>query len=249
MCYGEFLRGSRLRADLDATAVSSKQRAPRGFGPDPTRMGAMEDRELVDALRAGDEGAFEKLVAAYHAPMVRVASFYVPSRAVAEEVAQETWLTVIGGLDRFEGRSSVKTWIFGILTNQARRRGERERRTVPFSSMTLDEESEPGLEPGRFRPDSDRWPGHWSDPPRPWSDAVVDQLEGAETRAVVLDAIRSLPPHQRDVIALRDVEGWSADEVSAALGITDVNQRVLLHRARVRVRAALDRHFQGLVPV
>jgi RNA polymerase sigma-70 factor (ECF subfamily) len=209
---------------------------------------SVDDRELVEALRAGDEAAFEKLVTTYHAAMVRVASFYVGSRAVAEEVAQETWMAVIRGIDRFEERSSVKTWMFGILTNQARRRGERERRTVPFSSMsTGDEGPEPGLEPERFHPDSDHWPGHWSDPPRPWSDVVMDQLEAAETRAVVLDAIQALPPNQRDVIALRDVEGWSPEDVSAALGITDGNQRVLLHRARVRVRAVLDRHFQGLV--
>jgi RNA polymerase sigma-70 factor (ECF subfamily) len=211
-------------------------------------VGAVDDLDLVEALRARDEGAFETLVAAYHAPMVRVASFYVRSRAVAEEVAQETWLAVIRGLDRFEGRSSVKTWIFGILTNQARRRGERERRTVPFSSVGVgDEDAEHGLGAERFRPPSDRWPGHWSDPPQPWSDAVADQLEQAETQAIVLDAIRSLPPNQRDVIALRDVEGWNPEDVSAALGITDGNQRVLLHRARVRVRAILDRHFQDLV--
>jgi RNA polymerase sigma-70 factor (ECF subfamily) len=211
-------------------------------------MGVVDDHEVVIALRAGDENAFEEVVGSYHAAMVRVASFYVPSRAVAEEVVQETWLAVIGGLDRFEGRSSLKTWIFGILTKQARRRGERERRSVPFSSMTtVDEESDPGLEPERFRLAPDHWAGHWSDPPRPWSDVVVDRLEEAETRSVVLDAIRGLPANQREVIALRDVEGWSASEVSAALGITDVNQRVLLHRGRVRVRAALDRHFQGLV--
>jgi RNA polymerase sigma-70 factor (ECF subfamily) len=208
----------------------------------------MDDQQLVENLRAGDEAAFRSLVAAQHGAMVRVASFYVPSRAVAEEVAQETWLVVIESLDRFEGRSSLKTWIFGILTNRARRRGERERRTVPFSSISTDGEGpDPGLEPERFRPASDHWAGHWSDPPRPWSDTVADQLMGAETRAVVYDAIRSLPPNQRDVIALRDVEGWSAGEVSSALGITDGNQRVLLHRARVRVRAILDRHVEGLV--
>jgi RNA polymerase sigma-70 factor (ECF subfamily) len=213
-----------------------------------TEWVVVDDRELVGALRAGDEGAFEELVGTYHAAMVRVASFYVGSRAVAEEVAQETWMVVIRGIDKFEGRSSVKTWMFGILTNQARRRGERERRTVPFSSIGVgDEDAEPGLEPERFRPPSDRWAGHWSDPPRPWSDAVGEQLEQAETRAIVFAAIQSLPPNQRDVIALRDVEGWSPEDVSAALGITDGNQRVLLHRARVRIRAILDRHFQGLV--
>jgi RNA polymerase sigma-70 factor (ECF subfamily) len=237
---------SARRSDSDRQQAAMGNRRRRVASAD--RMSAVDDPGLVDALRAGDEGAFEKLVATYHAPMVRLASFYVGSRAVAEEVAQETWMVVIRGIDRFEGRSSVKTWIFGILTNQARRRGERERRTVPFSSVGVDvEDAEPGLEPDRFRPPSDRWAGHWSDPPRPWSDVVADHLEQAETRAIVIKAIQSLPPNQRDVIALRDVEGWSPEDVSAALGITDGNQRVLLHRARIRVRAILARHFQGLV--
>jgi RNA polymerase sigma-70 factor (ECF subfamily) len=207
----------------------------------------LDEQRFVAALQAGDDAAFEKLVLAYHGAMVRVATFYVPSRAVAEEVAQQTWLAVIQGLDRFEGRSSLKTWIFRILTNQARARGERERRTVPFSALgTPDGDDEPGLEPERFRPPSDHWAGHWREPPQPWSDTVLEALEGAETRSVVLDAIRSLPPNHREVIALRDVEGWTAQEVSATLGITDANQRVLLHRARVRVRAMLDRHFREL---
>ena len=206
----------------------------------------MDDGELVDALRAGDETAFVHVVRLYHAAMIRVASFYVSSTPIAEEVVQETWLAVIEGLGRFERRSSLKTWIFSILVNKARRRGERERRTVPFSSIR-GEDSEPGLEPDKFRPASDRWAGHWSDPPKPWSDTVADHIEQATTRALVIDAIRSLPPNQRDVISLRDVEGWSAEDVSTALGITDGNQRVLLHRARVRVRAVLDHHFRDLV--
>lgn len=239
---------ARVGKGPNAGSPGSRRLRSRRFPGLRAECRAVGDEQLVESLRAGDEAAFRSLVAAQHAAMVRVASLYVPSRAVAEEVAQETWMVVISGLDRFEGRSSLKTWIFGILTNQARRRGERERRTVPFSSINTDDEvASPGLEPERFRPASDHWAGHWSNPPQPWSDTVADRLEGAETRAVVLDAIRSLPPNQRDVIALRDVEGWSAAEVSAALGITDGNQRVLLHRARVRVRAILDRHVQGLV--
>jgi len=206
----------------------------------------VDDPQLVAALRAGDEIAFREVVAGYHAAMVRVASFYVQSRAVAEDVVQETWLAVLEGLDRFEGRSSLKTWVFRILANRARTRGTRERRSVPFSSMA-DDSDEPGIPPTRFRPATDRWPGHWAEPPRPWNDVPAEKLEGGETRALVFDAIRTLPPSQRDVIALRDVEGWSAEEVCSVLGLSEGNQRVLLHRARTRVRAALERHFATVV--
>lgn len=204
----------------------------------------MDDEQVLAALRAGDEGAFRDLVEANHASMVRVALLYTPSRAVAEEVVQDTWMAVIQGLLRFEGRSSLKTWIFRILSNQARTRGERERRSVPFSSIS---DGPTGIEPHHFRPSSDRWPAHWVEAPKPWSDDVLERLEGAETRAVVMNAVRLLPPNQRDVITLRDVEGWTAEEVCATLGISLGNQRVLLHRARTRVRAALDRYFQDLV--
>jgi RNA polymerase sigma-70 factor, ECF subfamily len=206
----------------------------------------VDDTSLVGALRAGDQAAFCEVVSGYHPAMMRLARFHVSSRAVAEEVVQETWLAVLKGLDRFEGRSSFKTWVFTILANQARTRGVREHRTVPFSSLEADEQT-PGVPGDRFRPPTDHWPGHWSEPPTPWTDVPSARLESKETRELVADAIRSLPPAQRDVIALRDVEGWSAEEVCSVLGLSDGNQRVLLHRARGKVRSVLERTLQGAV--
>ena len=198
----------------------------------------MEDeRQLVAALRAGDEAAFRSLIERYHPLLVRVARSYVPTRAVAEEVAQETWLAVLEGIDRFEERSSLKTWLFRILTNKAKTRGERERRSLPFSSFETDE---PAVEPERFRGPQEPWTGHWSATPRAFPE---ERLLAAEALAVIEDAIAALPPAQRAVITLRDVEGWSAEEVCNALTLSETNQRVLLHRARAKVRAALERYF------
>jgi RNA polymerase sigma-70 factor, ECF subfamily len=206
----------------------------------------VDDQELVAALRGGDEAAFRGVVTGYHAAMMRVASFHVSTKAVAEEVVQETWLAVVKGLDRFEERSSFKTWVFTILANRARSRGTRERRTVPFSSMETDERT-PGVPGDRFQPPSDRWAGHWSEPPNPWNDVAAARLEGEETRQLIFDAIRSLPRQQRDVMALRDVEGWDAEEVCSMLAISDGNQRVLLHRARGKVRSILEQHLAQVV--
>ena len=164
----------------------------RGLG----QNGAVDDRELVDALRAKDEAAFREVVVGYHSAMIRLASFHVSSRAVAEEVVQDTWLAVVKGLDRFEGRSSFKTWVFAILANRARSRGAREHRTVPFSSLEADERT-PGVPGERFQPPSDRWAGHWSEPPSPWTDVAAARLESDETRTLIFDAIRSLPPLNR----------------------------------------------------
>jgi RNA polymerase sigma-70 factor, ECF subfamily len=207
--------------------------------------GYVDDQELVAALRAGDESAFRDVVTGYHAAMMRLALFHVSSRAVAEEVVQETWLAVVKGLDRFEARSSFKTWLLTILTNKARARGAREHRIVPLSSLEADEQT-PGVPGDRFQLATDRWPGHWSEPPTPWTDIPAARLVGNETRALVFDAIRSLPDNQRDVIALRDVEGWTSDEVCSVLGISDGNQRVLLHRARGKVRSVLEQNLQGV---
>jgi RNA polymerase sigma-70 factor, ECF subfamily len=208
--------------------------------------GAVDDDALVAALRARDESVFREVVSSYHGAMMRVASFHVSSRAVAEEVVQETWLAVVKGLHRFQGRSSFKTWVFSILANQARTRGAREHRIVPFASFEANENT-PGVPGERFQVPTDRWPGHWSQPPSPWTDVPATALESKETRTLIFDAIRSLPPQQQEVIALRDVEGWSAEEVCSALSISEGNQRVLLHRARGKVRAVLEQHLPRVV--
>jgi RNA polymerase sigma-70 factor (ECF subfamily) len=197
---------------------------------------------LIDALRAGDEEAFTQLVREYQPSLVRVARIYVPTQAAAEEVAQETWLGVLNGLDRFEGRSSLRTWIFRILTNIAKTRGQRDGRTLPFSAL-----QDPGRVPeaavdaDRFLdPEHPRWPGHWAARPEPWPE---DALLSAETQAVIAEAIEALPATQRAVISLRDLEGWSSEEVRNALELSETNQRVLLHRARSKVRRALETYF------
>jgi RNA polymerase sigma-70 factor (ECF subfamily) len=186
------------------------------------------EAELVDALRARQESAFAALVQEYHPSILRVARLYVSSPAAAEEVAQETWLAVLNGIDRFEGRSTLKTWIFRILTNIARTRGQRDARSVPFSSLG-EEAGESSVDPHRFVPAGERW------------DTVPEErLVGAEARERVQRAIDRLPPTQRQVITLRDLEGWEPEEVCSALEISETNQRVLLHRARSKVRQALE---------
>jgi RNA polymerase sigma-70 factor (ECF subfamily) len=204
-----------------------------------------DDQVLLSALRAGDERAFQELIDHYSSPLLRLAKIYTGSRAVAEEVVQETWLGVLNGLDRFEGRSSLKTWIFKILTNIARTRAARERRSVPFSALAAREAEErgPAVDPERFfPPDHDRWPGHWALGPTRWQ-TPEDGLLSRETREVVLREIEQLPPAQRTVISLRDIEGWPSEEVCNALEVSEGNQRVLLHRARSKVRAALEEYM------
>src|SRR6266508_1938493 len=208
-----------------------------------------DDAALVAAVRSGDESAFAALVDAYSPSLLRVAMTHVPSRAVAEEVVQETWIGVIRGIHRFEGRAPLNSWIIGILRNTAITRGERERRTVPFSSLIPDGADEgPLLDPERFLPSDDsRYPGHWATGPTPWPVPEEGLLAG-ETRQVIESAIRQLPPNQRAVISLRDVEGWPSREVCEALEVSEGNQRVLLHRARTRVRAALESYFGAVEP-
>jgi RNA polymerase sigma-70 factor (ECF subfamily) len=198
----------------------------------------MDDDELLARLRAGDEAAFMTLVDRYGPLMLRIALSHVPSRAVAEEVVQEAWLGVLQGLDRFEGRSSLKTWILRIVANRARTRGERERRSVPLSSFEA--EGEPSVDPSRFRPETDRYPGGWWTPPATWPE---EQVLAAETLRKIQDAIATLPPRQQEVILLRDVAGWAPEDVGAALELTDGNQRVLLHRARAKVRNELESYL------
>jgi RNA polymerase sigma-70 factor (ECF subfamily) len=200
-----------------------------------------EEVSLVSALREGDESAFLEIVGRYHASMLRVAQVFVQTPAVAEEVVQETWLAVLEGISRFEGRSALRSWIFRILANRARTRAQREGRTQPFSSLE-EQDGGPTVDPARFLPDDHpQWPGHWSAPPSPWADA---RLMAGETLALAQRAIDALPPRQKQVILLRDVEGCSPEEVCEALGLSDGNQRVLLHRARAAVRAALETYLE-----
>lgn len=203
------------------------------------------DRELLDRLRAGDEAAFMTLVDRYGSLMLRVALMHVRSRAVAEEVVQEAWLGVLKGLDRFEGRSTLKTWILRIVANIARTRGAREQRSVPLSSLEP-EGDEPSVDPDRFRPpDHPMYPGGWALPPHAWAELPEDRLLAEETLQLVRDAIARLPVRQQEVITLRDVEGWNSDEVCAALDLSEGNQRVLLHRARAKVRQELEDYFKA----
>lgn len=206
-----------------------------------TRAGApAKDQALVTQLLARDEAAFAALVTCYHGPLIRLALAFVADRAVAEEVVQETWLAVLNGLRSFEGRSTLKTWIFSILTNKAKTRGVRERRSVPFSALIdADGGDEPAVAPARFMAS-----GMWAAPPAHWDENTPEKLLlREEAWAVVHKAIAELPPAQRAVVSLRDVEGWDSSEVCNVLGISQTNLRVLLHRARSRIRAELEEYI------
>jgi RNA polymerase sigma-70 factor (ECF subfamily) len=204
-----------------------------------------EESELLAKLRAGDERAFRSLVETHHGTMIAVAGNYVKTSAVAEEVVQEAWLGVLKGLDRFEGRSSLRTWILRIVMNTAMGRGVREARSVPFSSMAAEDDPEPAVEAERFRRPGDAFAGHWNRYPGDWSALPEERLLGRETLEVVKRRIEDLPEAQRTVITMRDVAGCTSDEVCDLLEISAANQRVLLHRARSAVRAVLERHLDG----
>ena len=188
--------------------------------------------ELIQRLRAGDEQAFVVLVRRYHDSMIGLASSFVPSRAVAEEVVQDTWMGVLRGIGSFEGRSSLRTWLFRILVNRARTAGARERRSVAIV------DAEPAVDPSRFDA-----AGAWLSPPEAWIEEVDDRLRSGKLAGRIRSAIEELPARQREVVTLRDVEGLSSDEVCHVLEITDGNQRVLLHRGRSRVRQVLETEF------
>jgi RNA polymerase sigma-70 factor (ECF subfamily) len=212
---------------------------------------SLDEMRLLDALRRGDETAFASLLETYQSALVRVAMIHVGSRAVAEEVVQETWLGVIRGLDRFEGRSSLRTWIFRILANIAKTRAVREGRSVPFSAFAREAagRGEPSVAPDRFLDErQERWAGHWASPPTRWDTIPEERLHAKETLAVVQAAIETLPPGQRAVITLRDIEGWSSEEICELLDLSEGNQRVLLHRARSKVRAALESYLEHPTP-
>jgi len=205
-----------------------------------------DDVALVAALRAGDQDTFAALVDKLYMPMLRLALLYVPSRAVAEDVVQETWLGVLQGLNRFEGRSSLKTWIFRILTNRAKTRGEREHRSIAFSSLQPDnaEADEPTVDPQQFWPaDHPQWANGWVSYPRIWEEMPEERALTGELRTQIEQVVAALPPNQREVITLRDIEGWSAEEACTLLSLSEANQRVLLHRARAKVRTAIDQYL------
>jgi len=202
------------------------------------------EAELIERLRHGDEAAFTWLVDTYSPSLKRLALAFVSDDEVAEEVVQETWLAVLTGIGRFEGRSSLKTWLFKILTNRAKTRGVREKRTVRFSELGPEDEYGPAVSPERFLPpDHPNFPGHWSIPPHPWSGMAEQAVLRRETMEVLRRGLEQLPRSQRTVVTLRDVDGWPAHEVCAALELSEANQRVLLHRGRSRLRSILETYF------
>ncbi len=212
--------------------------------PDPTGdlASTADDDALLPRLRAGDRKAFAVLVQRHAGALLRLARSFVRNESVAEEVVQDTWLAALDGLDGFEGRASLRTWLFRILANRARTRTVREGRSVPFSALAAEGEGdEPAVDPNRFEQG-----GAWKDPPGAWSEENPERLvQGVEIRAAIEAAIAELPEAQRAVITLRDVEGLDAEEICNLLAITVTNQRVLLHRARAKVRRALERHLSG----
>ncbi len=203
-----------------------------------------EDSAIVAALRRGDEAVFTTLVNAYSTSLLRLAQDFVRTRAVAEEVVQETWLAVLNGIDRFEGRSTFKTWLYRILVNKAKTRGVREARTIPFSALAPDGDDEPAVPEDRFRGPDDQWPGHWASPPVPLDTIPEQRLLAREARGRIAEALETLPDSQRVVVMLRDIAGWESEEVCEALGLTEGNQRVLLHRGRAKLRAAFERYLE-----
>lgn len=205
-----------------------------------------EEVALLARLRQGDEGAFDELVTRHHSALIRMAMGYVADREVAEEVVQDTWMAVIEGLDRFQGRSSLRTWIFGIMIHKAKDRGVREKRHTNFSSFeSLDEESDDMIDPSRFH-QSGEWAGHWAFPPQPWDDQTPEKLLASQQAVTAMNkAIEALPQTLKDVLILRDVEGVEAKEACDLLKISETNLYVRLHRARERVRQAVETYLEG----
>jgi len=207
---------------------------------------SLSDSAQLQALRRGDERAFEQLVQEHHGSIVRIAQLFVDDRVIAEEVAQEAWVGLLKGLNRFEGRSSIKTWLFTIVSNLAKTRGKREKRIVPFSFFDryVQDTDDPAVPPERFLPAGDPFAGHWAEFPASWEGDPVRFALNTEMGRYLEAAVGMLPEQQQMVLALRDIEGWSAVEVCNALEIAETNQRVMLHRARSKVRRALEEYLQ-----
>lgn len=210
-----------------------------------TTLVSPDDLDLIARLRARDEAAFMGLVERLQPALIRVARMYVQSQAVAEEVAQETWLGVLQGIDGFEGRSSLRTWIFRICANIAKTRGQREGRSVPFAALAGDDLDAPSLPESFFQGPDGPHPNAWSSLPADWTGFPQARMESAELRRVIGRAIDALPPMQAEVIRLRDVLGWTSEEVRNALELSETNQRVLLHRARAKVRRAVEAYMES----
>lgn len=225
----------RARPSTDASAAPIDHESP-----------ATAEALLLARLRAGEEGAFDELVTRHHGALVRMAMGYVSDREVAEEVVQDTWMAVIEGLKRFEGRSSLRTWVFGILIHKAKDRGVREKRHMTFSAFEPgDDEQEDVVDPSRFH-QSGEWAGHWASPPKPWDAHTPETLLASHQAVTAMNkAIEALPPTLKDVLVMRDMEGMDSQEVCALLKITETNLYVRLHRARERVRQAVECYLEG----
>lgn len=205
-----------------------------------------DERLLLARLRKGDEGAFDELVNKHHGALIRMAMGHVADREVAEEVVQDTWMAVIESLDRFEGRSSLRTWIFGILIHKAKDRGMREKRHSTFSAFeSYGDDNDEAVDPARFQR-SGEWAGHWAFPPQPWDDQTPEKLLANQQAVNAMQkAIDELPATLKDVLILRDVEGVESKEICELLKITETNLYVRLHRARERVRQAVETYLEG----
>ena len=208
-----------------------------------TDLVASLDSTVVDAIRRGDEEAFTRVVERLQPLLRRMARHWVRSEADVGDVLQETWIGVLHGIDRFEGRCTLRTWVVSILVNVARTHAVKEARTVPVAMGMPTDGAACGFDPGRFQGADGQYPGHWTTSPTPWDEDPFASASARETYGLVSEAVAALPHAQRVVISLRDVEGWTGPEVARALGISAGNQRVLLHRARAKVRLSLDPHL------
>lgn len=237
-----------MNGDAITATESLSHRMGVGRKPDLSQSAAVvkEDVALVVRLRQGDEMAFDELVTRHHSALIRMAMGYVADREVAEEVVQDTWMAVINGLDLFEGRSSLRTWIFGIMIHKAKDRGVREKRHMTFSSFeSVDDDGEETIDPSRFH-QSGEWAGHWAFSPQPWDDQTPEKLLASQQAVNAMNkAIEALPQTLKDVLILRDVECVEAKEACDILKITETNLYVRLHRARERVRQAVEIYLEG----